>query len=146
MLKCARARAALAQYHCARPVLGSDGIRAAMARVDIDHRDPTGDQRMVCVIVDRKHAASKCRRGGLVNAIAGSLMLTGLATAISAPLGILASVYLAEYGRRSRLAESVRFINDILLSAPSIVIGLFVYALFVAPFQHFSGWAGAIAL
>ncbi|CCD29479.1 Phosphate transport system permease protein PstA [Candidatus Glomeribacter gigasporarum BEG34] len=84
--------------------------------------------------------------GGLVNAIAGSLMLTGLATAISAPLGILASVYLAEYGRRSRLAESVRFINDILLSAPSIVIGLFVYALFVAPFQHFSGWAGAIAL
>src|SRR5260363_392808 len=63
MLYCARARAALAQYHCARPVLGSDGIRPAMARVDIDHRDPTGDQRMVCVIVDRKHAASKCRRG-----------------------------------------------------------------------------------
>jgi phosphate transport system permease protein len=84
--------------------------------------------------------------GGLLNAIAGSLMMTVLGVAIGAPLGMLAGTYLAEYGRHSRLAIVVRFINDILLSAPSIVIGLFVYQVVVAPMGHFSGLAGCIAL
>lgn len=84
--------------------------------------------------------------GGLANAIVGSLMLVGIATVVAAPLGILVGVYLAEYGRKSWLATLTRFINDILLSAPSIVIGLFVYAMVVAKLGHFSGWAGALAL
>jgi phosphate transport system permease protein len=84
--------------------------------------------------------------GGLLNPIVGSLMLTGLAVAIGTPLGILAGTYMAEYGRHDRLSSVVRFINDILLSAPSIVIGLFVYEIMVAPLGHFSGWAGAVAL
>ncbi|PLZ03063.1 phosphate ABC transporter, permease protein PstA [Burkholderia sp. WAC0059] len=84
--------------------------------------------------------------GGLANAIVGSLMLVGVATVIGTPIGILAGVYLAEYGQRSWLAGITRFINDILLSAPSIVIGLFVYALVVANLGHFSGWAGALSL
>jgi phosphate transport system permease protein len=84
--------------------------------------------------------------GGLLNAIVGSFMLVGLATVIGTPLGILAGVYLAEYGQKRLLASLTRFINDILLSAPSIVIGLFVYALVVAQTGRFSGWAGVIAL
>jgi phosphate transport system permease protein len=84
--------------------------------------------------------------GGLLNPIVGSLMLTGLAVAIGTPLGILAGTYMAEYGRHDRLTSVVRFINDILLSAPSIVIGLFIYEILVAPMGHFSGWAGAVAL
>jgi phosphate transport system permease protein len=84
--------------------------------------------------------------GGLANAIVGSLMLVVLATFIGTPLGILAGVYLAEYGQKRWLASITRFINDILLSAPSIVIGLFVYALVVAKLGRFSGWAGVIAL
>ena len=84
--------------------------------------------------------------GGLLNPILGSLMLTGLAVLIGTPLGILAGTYMAEYGRHDRLSSVVRFINDILLSAPSIVIGLFVYEVIVAPMGHFSGWAGAVAL
>jgi phosphate transport system permease protein len=84
--------------------------------------------------------------GGLANAIVGSLMLVILATFIGTPLGILAGVYLAEYGQKRWLASVTRFINDILLSAPSIVIGLFVYALVVAKVGRFSGWAGVIAL
>jgi phosphate transport system permease protein len=84
--------------------------------------------------------------GGLLNPIMGSLILTALAVAIGTPIGILAGTYLAEYGRHERLASVVRFINDILLSAPSIVIGLFVYEIMVAPLGHFSGWAGAVAL
>lgn len=84
--------------------------------------------------------------GGLANAIAGSLIMVGLATAIGTPLGILAGVYLAEYGQKSWLASITRFINDILLSAPSIVIGLFVYAIVVAKMGHFSAWAGIISL
>jgi phosphate transport system permease protein len=84
--------------------------------------------------------------GGLLNPILGSLMLTVLAVAIGTPLGILAGTYMAEYGRHDRLASVVRFINDILLSAPSIVIGLFIYEIMVAPMGHFSGWAGAVAL
>nr|WP_322056528.1 phosphate ABC transporter permease PstA [Paraburkholderia sp. J63] len=84
--------------------------------------------------------------GGLANAIVGSLLLVGIATAVGTPIGILAGVYLAEYGQKGWLASVTRFINDILLSAPSIVVGLFVYALVVAKMGHFSGWAGAISL
>jgi phosphate transport system permease protein len=84
--------------------------------------------------------------GGLANAIAGSGLLILWATLFGTPLGILAGIYLAEYGRKSWLAEIIRFINDILLSAPSIVVGLFVYTIVVAQMQHFSGWAGVIAL
>ncbi|MFP4828913.1 MULTISPECIES: phosphate ABC transporter permease PstA [Paraburkholderia] len=84
--------------------------------------------------------------GGLANAIVGSLMLVAIATFVGTPIGILAGIYLAEYGQKGWLAGVTRFINDILLSAPSIVVGLFVYALVVAKMGHFSGWAGAIAL
>jgi phosphate transport system permease protein len=84
--------------------------------------------------------------GGLLNPIMGSLMLTVLAVLIGTPIGILAGTYMAEYGRYSPLTSIVRFINDILLSAPSIVVGLFVYEIMVAPMGHFSGLAGAVAL
>ena len=84
--------------------------------------------------------------GGLLNPIVGSLILTVLAVAFGTPLGILAGTYMAEYGRYSKLTMVVRFINDILLSAPSIVIGLFVYEIMVATMGHFSAWAGAVAL
>ncbi|KND60362.1 Phosphate transport system permease protein PstA [Candidatus Burkholderia verschuerenii] len=84
--------------------------------------------------------------GGLANAIVGSLMLVVIGTFVGTPLGILAGVYLAEYGQKRWLASVTRFINDILLSAPSIVIGLFVYAIVVAKMGRFSGWAGVIAL
>jgi phosphate transport system permease protein len=84
--------------------------------------------------------------GGLLNPIMGSLIMTVIAVLLGTPLGILAGTYMAEYGRYDKLTTLVRFINDILLSAPSIVIGLFVYELMVAQMGHFSGWAGAIAL
>ena len=84
--------------------------------------------------------------GGLLNPIIGSLMLTAIAVAIGTPIGILAGTYMAEYGRYDRLTSVVRFINDILLSAPSIVVGLFIYEVMVAPMGHFSGWAGGVAL
>jgi phosphate transport system permease protein len=84
--------------------------------------------------------------GGLLNPIAGSLILTVLAVAIGTPIGILAGTYMAEYGRYDRLTTVVRFINDILLSAPSIVVGLFIYEVMVAPMGYFSGLAGAVAL
>jgi phosphate transport system permease protein len=84
--------------------------------------------------------------GGLLNPIAGSLMMTVIAVAIGTPLGILAGTYMAEYGRYDRLTTVVRFINDILLSAPSIVIGLFIYEVMVAQMGHFSGWAGSMSL
>jgi phosphate transport system permease protein len=84
--------------------------------------------------------------GGLLNPIMGSLLLTVLAVLIGTPIGILAGTYMAEYGRYSTLTSVVRFINDILLSAPSIVIGLFIYEIVVAPMGHFSGLAGAVAL
>jgi phosphate transport system permease protein len=84
--------------------------------------------------------------GGLVNPIVGSLILTVLAVLIGTPIGVLAGTYMAEYGRYDRLTFVVRFINDILLSAPSIVVGLFVYEIMVAPMGHFSGLAGAVAL
>lgn len=84
--------------------------------------------------------------GGLLNAIAGSLVMTAIGVAIGTPLGMLAGTYMAEYGRYSKLSMVVRFINDILLSAPSIVVGLFVYTVVVARVGHFSGIAGALAL
>ena len=84
--------------------------------------------------------------GGLANAIVGSVMMVGAAVVLGTPIGILAGTYLAEYGKASRLAAATRFINDILLAAPSIIIGLFIYTVYVAPLKHFSGWAGALAL
>src|SRR5256714_10812433 len=84
--------------------------------------------------------------GGLLNPIVGSLILTTLAVAIGTPIGLLAGPYMAEYGRYDHLSSVVRFINDILLSAPSIVVGLFIYEVMVAPMGHFSGLAGAVAL
>ncbi len=84
--------------------------------------------------------------GGLMNAIVGSLMMVGAATLISTPVGIFAGMYLAEYGQESKFAQLTRFVTDIMLSAPSIVIGLFVYAVVVANAKHFSGWAGSIAI
>jgi len=84
--------------------------------------------------------------GGLLNPIAGSLVMTVIAVLIGTPLGIFAGTYMAEYGRYDRLTTIVRFINDILLSAPSIVVGLFIYEVMVAQMGHFSGWAGAVSL
>jgi phosphate transport system permease protein len=84
--------------------------------------------------------------GGIANAIVGSLVLTFLGIVVATPVGVLAGTYLAEYGRGSKLAELIRFINDILLSAPSILIGLFVYTLMVQPMGGYSGWAGGVAL
>ena len=84
--------------------------------------------------------------GGLSNAIVGSLLMLGVTTFVSTPIGILAGIFLAEYGDRSRFAQITRFVTDIMLSAPSIVIGLFVYALAVATLGGFSGWAGSAAL
>jgi len=84
--------------------------------------------------------------GGLLNPIVGSLIMTSLAVGIGTPIGIFAGTYMAEYGRDARLTTIVRFINDILLSAPSIIVGLFIYEVMVAPMRHFSGLAGAVAL
>jgi phosphate transport system permease protein len=84
--------------------------------------------------------------GGLANAIFGSVVIVLVATFISTPIGILAGIYLAEFGRDNPISKATRFINDILLSAPSIVIGLFIYTIYVAQVQHFSGWAGSFAL
>ena len=84
--------------------------------------------------------------GGLANAIVGSLMMVGVSVLISTPIGILAGVYLAEFGDDNKLASVTRFVTDIMLSAPSIVLGLFVYAVLVAQVKHFSGWAGSFAL
>jgi len=84
--------------------------------------------------------------GGLANAIFGSVAIVGVATVVSTPIGILAGIYLAEFGKTGWLAKVTRFINDILLSAPSIIIGLFVYTIYVMQVGHFSGWAGSAAL
>ena len=84
--------------------------------------------------------------GGLANAIVGSLMMVGVSVLISTPIGIFAGVYLAEFGDGNKLASITRFVTDIMLSAPSIVLGLFVYAVLVAQVKHFSGWAGSFAL
>ena len=84
--------------------------------------------------------------GGLLNAIVGSILMAATATLLGTPIGILAGTYLAEFGRRGWLAPATRFINDILLSAPSIVIGLFIYSVYVANVRHFAGWGGTLAL
>ena len=84
--------------------------------------------------------------GGLLNPIIGSLMIVGACTFVSTPIGILAGIYLSEYGGKSKFAEVTRFVTDIMLSAPSIVIGLFVYAIIVYQVKSFSGWAGSVAL
>ncbi|MBI3902998.1 MAG: phosphate ABC transporter permease PstA [Nitrosomonadales bacterium] len=84
--------------------------------------------------------------GGLLNAIFGSLMMTAVGTLIGTPIGILAGTYLAEFGQRGWLAPITRFINDVLLSAPSIVIGMFIYEIYITRVKHFSGWGGALAL
>ncbi len=84
--------------------------------------------------------------GGLLNAIVGSIMMAAVGTIIGTPIGVLAGTYIAEYGKRGWLAPATRFLNDVLLSAPSIVIGLFIYAVYVAQVGHYSGWAGAFAL
>jgi phosphate transport system permease protein len=90
--------------------------------------------------------APQSEGGGLANALFGSLLMVGLATLIGTPVGVMAGVYLAEYGRKGWLGASTRFINDILLSAPSIVIGLFVYSVVVMQMKGFSGWAGVLSL
>lgn len=84
--------------------------------------------------------------GGMANALLGSLLLTLTGVAVGTPVGILAATWLAEFGRHSRIAALIRFVNDILLSAPSIVIGVFIYAVVVVPLGHFSGWAGGLSL
>ncbi len=84
--------------------------------------------------------------GGLANAIVGSLLLTSVGVLIGAPVGVLAGTYLSEFARNTRAASVIRFVNDILLSAPSIILGVFVYEVVVVPMGHFSGWAGALAL
>jgi phosphate transport system permease protein len=84
--------------------------------------------------------------GGLANAIGGSLVMVGLGTLLGTPVGVLAGTYLAEYGKNRWFASATRFLNDVLLSAPSIVIGLFVYSVYVAQTRHFSAWAGSVAL
>jgi len=93
-----------------------------------------------------RDTAAPGSNGGLRNAIVGSLMITGVGIALATPIGILAGTFLIEYGRGSKLAELIRFVNDMLVSAPSIIVGLFVYVIIVKPMHHFSGWAGAIAL
>ncbi|HET7649263.1 MAG TPA: phosphate ABC transporter permease PstA [Gammaproteobacteria bacterium] len=84
--------------------------------------------------------------GGMANALIGSLLLTAVGVVVGTPVGILAATWLAEFGRHSRIAAVIRFVNDILLSAPSIVIGVFIYAVVVVPLGHFSGWAGGLSL
>jgi len=105
-----------------------NGLRWITPRLFIESTPPPGSQ------------------GGLANALFGSAILTIAGVAIGAPAGVLAGTYLAEFGRTSRLGAAVRFVNDILLSAPSIIVGVFVYALIVLKTGHFSGWAGAVAL
>jgi len=85
-------------------------------------------------------------QGGMANAMIGSLLLTAVGVLVGTPVGLMAGTWLAEYGREKRLASVIRFVNDILLSAPSIVIGVFVYGVAVAPFGHFSGWSGGLSL
>jgi phosphate transport system permease protein len=89
---------------------------------------------------------SPSSEGGLANAIFGSLVMVGTATFVATPIGILAGIYLSEYGNRGWIGPTTRFINDILLSAPSIILGLFIYTIYVANVKHFSGWAGSFAL
>ena len=105
-----------------------------------------GVQALTPMLFTQTTPAPGSEGGGLMNAIVGSLMMVGLSTLVSTPFGILAGIYLAEYGEENKLAQVTRFVTDIMLSAPSIVIGLFVYTLYVANVNHFSGYAGSIAL
>lgn len=84
--------------------------------------------------------------GGLANAIAGSVIITAMAVLLGAPIGVLAGTFLAEFSMRSKIAPTIRFVNDVLLSAPSIILGVFIYGIVVIPMGHFSGWAGILAL
>lgn len=98
------------------------------------------------VIFTQEGAPPGYENSGLKHALIGQLMIVGAATIVGVPLGILAGTYLSEYGQKAKLAEIIRDISDIMMSAPSIVIGAFVYAIVVAPMGHFSGWAGSVAL
>ena len=98
--------------------------------------------RWVDVALFTQNTPPPVSAGGMANALLGSLLLTLVGVVVGTPIGILAATWLAEFGRHSRLAAVIRFINDILLSAPSIVIGVFIYAVVVVPLGHFSGWAG----
>jgi len=106
----------------------SEGLGVISPRIFLESTPPPGDS------------------GGLANAILGSVLMTVLAVVVATPIGILAGTYLAEYSRGHWLGEAAKFINDILLSAPSIIIGLFVYTVMVVPMGHFSAWAGAASL
>jgi phosphate transport system permease protein len=105
-----------------------------------------GAGAMSWALFTQSQPGPKSEGGGLSNAIFGSLAMVTFATVIGTPIGIFSGIYLAEYGQKGWLGAATRFINDILLSAPSIVIGLFVYALIVVPMRGFSGWAGSVAL
>lgn len=105
-----------------------------------------GIDAMTWTIFSQEGAPPGYANGGLKHALIGQLYIVGYATLVGVPLGILAGTYLSEYGQKSKLAETIRDISDIMMSAPSIVIGAFVYAIVVAPMGHFSGWAGSIAL
>lgn len=108
--------------------LFSEGLAVIGPALFLENTPPPGDQ------------------GGLANAIFGSAVMTFVAIAIATPIGILAGTYLSEYAGKSRLGEAAKFINDVLLSAPSIIVGLFIYTIVVVPFGHFSAWAGSFAL
>jgi phosphate transport system permease protein len=105
-----------------------------------------GVDALSMTIFTQEGAPPGYEESGLKHALIGQFMIVGVATLIGVPLGILAGTYLSEYGQKSKLSESIRDISDIMMSAPSIVIGAFVYAIVVAPMGHFSGWAGSIAL
>ncbi|MEA1892963.1 MAG: phosphate ABC transporter permease PstA [Campylobacterota bacterium] len=105
-----------------------------------------GIDALSMTIFTQEGAPPGYEESGLKHALIGQLMIVGVATIVGVPLGILAGTYLSEYGQKSKLAETIRDISDIMMSAPSIVIGAFVYAIVVAPMGHFSGWAGSIAL
>ena len=100
----------------------------------------------ISIAVFTEMTPSPSSTGGLANAIFGSVMMVGFATFIATPIGILAGIYLAEFGNRGWVGPTTRFINDILLSAPSIIIGLFIYTVYVAQARHFSAWAGTLSL
>ena len=139
-------RTATQQRHLGRPLLQRGDLRHRLARPHPLRLAARRCRRPVASPSSRRTRRRPAAAGGLLNAIVGSLIMTVLGAAFGAPIGLLAGTYLAEYGRGTVLASVVRFINDILLSAPSIVIGLFVYEIMVAPMGHFSGIAGAVAL
>lgn len=132
--------------HRPHALYGDDGVRPVLAYLDLNLHGIARFDGMSLALFTEMTPPPNTAGGGLANALAGSGLLILWATVIGTPLGIMAGIYLAEYGRKSFLAEIIRFINDILLSAPSIVVGLFVYTIVVAQMEHFSGWAGVIAL